>query len=261
MTDLGPQEMQDHGKVMEFLGRYAEMSEEDQVKCKEDLSLLQLIKEYEERVFMSRYEGINFRFKGRVSFDWFEEKELMSYIKNEEMSPRELLSMFEQSQGKLSRFNRPILTPAVVSCIYSRTSLYQFPESEKNNRINMLHDPHFVKLEKLTFQNLQQLHDDDFCSALWSYSKNHQEEQGILNTLVSSKANDAAFEELSFRIYNMTEPNLGLALRAFCLLPVVKKGGKDWTNIVEYLADRLPTIETPYCMESIFSFLLCLPPT
>ena len=151
------------------------------------------------------------------------------------MLPEDLLMMFQQNQGELNKFNVPILTPSVVSNIYSKTSTYAFPETDQNNRINMLNDPLFIKLEKSTFKNLHQLNDDDFCSAVWAYSRNHEEEQGILNTNISDRVGDAVVEELSFRQYNLSEENLGLVLRGLAKLPVMRDHEKEWGEVINFL--------------------------
>ena len=210
-------------------------------------------------MFLSRYEDINFRFKGRVTFKSYRENELISYIKNEDISPRHLLLLFDQNENELSKFNVPVLTPTVVANIYSKTSLYQFPETEKNNRVNMLNDPLFVKLEKSTFMNLHKLNDDSFCSAVWSFAVNHEQEQGVLNKKVSDRANLAVFDELTFRMYNMSEENLGLLLRALSKMPLMRLDTPKWGEVVAYIRNKLPQIQNTYTCESVFEFLMCLP--
>lgn len=69
---------------------------------------------------------INYRFKGRVNFTYFKEPELLSYLKTENVTPVELLLIFEQNKDSLNKFNLPIITPAVMSRIYSKTSTYKF---------------------------------------------------------------------------------------------------------------------------------------
>lgn len=46
----------------------------------------------------------------------------------------------------------PIVTPAVMSRIYTKTSTYRFAENEENNKINLLAHPSFVALEKTLFR-------------------------------------------------------------------------------------------------------------
>lgn len=69
---------------------------------------------------------INFRFKGRVKFDFFKEYELLSYIKTETIEPTDLLQIYQNNKNYMSRFKVPIITPAVMSRIYSKTSTYKF---------------------------------------------------------------------------------------------------------------------------------------
>lgn len=54
--------------------------------------------------------------------------------------------MYTQSKNELSKFKVPIITPRVLSTIYAKTSLYKFPETDDNNRLNMIHDPLFQSL-------------------------------------------------------------------------------------------------------------------
>lgn len=51
---------------------------------------------------------------------------MLSYIKNEKIEPRDLLTLFSENKFILSRFDIPIITPAVMSRIYSKTSTYRF---------------------------------------------------------------------------------------------------------------------------------------
>ena len=67
----------------EFIRRFRESSQLDQEKADEEVDLLKQIKQYEHGLFLSRYDQINFRFKGRVEFKNFREAELMSYLKHE----------------------------------------------------------------------------------------------------------------------------------------------------------------------------------
>lgn len=60
--------------------------------------------------------------------------------------------MFEQNKEKLSKFKVPVLTPAVISRIYTKTSTYRFAENDENNRINLLAHPAFIALEKTLFR-------------------------------------------------------------------------------------------------------------
>ena len=53
-----------------------------------------------------------------------------------------------------------------------------------------------MNLEKQTFKNIFKVNDTDFCSCVWSYAKNHEDEQGILNKKVADKINEAIFNEL-----------------------------------------------------------------
>lgn len=54
--------------------------------------------------------------------------------------------MYSQNKDKKNKFNLPIITPTVMSRIYSVCSLYDFPETDQNNRINMLNDKKYVDL-------------------------------------------------------------------------------------------------------------------
>lgn len=90
----------------------------------------------------------------------------------------------------------------------------------------MLNDKNFQNLQRSLFKESAKLNDTDFCSALWAYAQNHQDEQGILRKKLSDKINDVIFEELSFRIYNLSEQDLGLAMRGMCKLNLAKQGDK-----------------------------------
>lgn len=70
---------------------------------------------------------INYRFKGRVAFDYMDENELLSYLKHSNVTPHDLMLLYDQNKGSLNRFGQPIITPAVISRIYARASVYQFP--------------------------------------------------------------------------------------------------------------------------------------
>ena len=41
----------------------------------------------------------------------------------------------------------PIITPAVMSRIYTKTSTYIFGDTDDNNHLNMLNDVNFKKIE------------------------------------------------------------------------------------------------------------------
>lgn len=60
--------------------------------------------------------------------------------------------MFEQNKEKLSKFTVPVVTPAIMSRIYTKTSTYRFAENDENNRINLLAHPVFISLEKTLFR-------------------------------------------------------------------------------------------------------------
>ena len=70
------------------------MNEMDKKKSQQNLSLLHQIKVYENQLFLQRYDAINFRFKGRVGFNFFHEKELIDYIKHHIIDPQELLLIY-----------------------------------------------------------------------------------------------------------------------------------------------------------------------
>lgn len=50
---------------------YREKSEENKEKTKNMLDLLNAIRVYEDNTFEKRYEAINFRYKGKVDFNFF----------------------------------------------------------------------------------------------------------------------------------------------------------------------------------------------
>ena len=56
-------------------------------KSEESADLLLQVKQYERDLFLSRYDMINYRFKGRVDFTYFKEQELLSYLKTENVTP------------------------------------------------------------------------------------------------------------------------------------------------------------------------------
>ena len=56
-------------------------------KSEESVDLLLQVKQYERDLFLSRYDMINYRFKGRVDFTYFKEQELLSYLKTENVTP------------------------------------------------------------------------------------------------------------------------------------------------------------------------------
>lgn len=86
----------------------------------------------------------------------------------------------------------------------------------------MLNDSLFKSLEQSTFKNLFRLNDTDFISAVWSYAKNHEDEQGILNMAASNKINSAIFGEIPSRIDGLTEEDLGLLMRSLQKLPLTQ---------------------------------------
>lgn len=82
--------------------------------------------------------------------------------------------MYFQNRNKQNKFSLPIVTPTVMSRIYSICSLYDFPETDYNNRINMLNDKKYVDLERNLFKNLKQLSDESYADAVFAYGKNHK---------------------------------------------------------------------------------------
>lgn len=86
----------------------------------------------------------------------------------------------------------------------------------------MLNDPKFRELERTAFKEIHKFNDADFCSVVAAYAFNHQDEQGILAKKRSDKINDVIYDELSFRIFNLNDKDLGLVLRAISKLPVTK---------------------------------------
>ena len=60
----------------------------------------------------------------------------------------------------------------------------------------MLNDKLFINLEKETFKKIHQLNDQDFCSSVYAYAKNHEDEQGILKKKLSNKINEVVFNEI-----------------------------------------------------------------
>lgn len=68
--------------------------------------------------------------------------------------------------------------------------------------------------------------DPDFCNVLYAYAWNHREEKGLLKEKMYRKINDVIFEEMSFRIYNLDEKDLGLAMRAMAKLDLSLQEGK-----------------------------------
>jgi hypothetical protein len=82
--------------------------------------------------------------------------------------------MFEQNKERLSKFNVPVVTPAVMSRIYTKTSTYRFAENDENNRINLLAHPAFIALEKTLFRELDKISDELYCDAVWTYATNHE---------------------------------------------------------------------------------------
>lgn len=89
------------------------------------------------------------------------------------MEPKQLLQMFKQNEYKVSKFNLPIITPGVLANIYSKTSLYRFPETATNNRVNMMATKEFQGLEAASFKQMVNLNHTDFCSLVYSYASNH----------------------------------------------------------------------------------------
>ena len=75
----------------------------------------------------------------------------------------------------MSKFDIPIITPAIMSRLYSVCSLYEFPETDQNSRINMLRDPKYINLEKNLFKNIDKIDDESFADAVFSYARNHKE--------------------------------------------------------------------------------------
>lgn len=71
------------------------------------------------------------------------------------------------------------------------------------------------------------------------------------------KINQVAREELAVRIARLGDGDLGLAMRAMSRLDL-REG--NWGEIVEFLGKRLPSVKSGYAVESVFEFLLCLPP-
>lgn len=53
----------------------------------------------------------------------------------------------------------------------------------------MLNDKLFQKIEQETFKNIYKVSDEDYCSSVWAYAKNHAEEQGVLNPKATVKIN------------------------------------------------------------------------
>lgn len=65
---VGPAALRDYAKVEEFIGKYRASSAEERARSGEDVELLLQVREYERSLFLSRYDQINFRFRGRVQF-------------------------------------------------------------------------------------------------------------------------------------------------------------------------------------------------
>lgn len=86
----------------------------------------------------------------------------------------------------------------------------------------MLNDPKFKELERATFKEIHKLNDIDFCSVVYAYASNHADEQGILAKRMSDKINEVIYAELSFRIFNLNDKDLGLVLRAVSKLALAK---------------------------------------
>lgn len=105
----------------------------------------------------------------------------------------ELLLLFDQNKELINRFNLPIITPAVMSRIYAKTSTYLFSENDENNRVNLLNDPIFKRLESSLFRELDKINDELFCDAVWAYSRNHEQEEGVLNIKKSDAIQMAIF--------------------------------------------------------------------
>jgi len=101
--------------------------------------------------------------------------------------------MYDINKDKLSRHGLPIITPAVMSRIYTKTSTYRFSENDDNNHINMLNHPTFKALENSLFREVDKISDELFCDAAWSYAKNHEFERGLLNVKRSSAINGVIF--------------------------------------------------------------------
>lgn len=57
------------------------------------------------------------------------------------------------------------------------------------------------------------MNDSNFCSVLWAYAQNHENENGLLSMKRYNKINQVLREELSFRIFNLSDEDLGLVLR------------------------------------------------
>lgn len=59
----------------------------------------------------------------------------------------------------------------------------------------MLNDPIFQSLESSLFRELDKISDELFCDVVYSYSKNHELERGVLNIKKSDAIQKAIFDE------------------------------------------------------------------
>ena len=162
-----------------------------------------------------------------------------------------LLQFYQQQQNHLNRFNAPIITPTVMSRVYSRSSTFCFPESDQNNHVNLLAHPTFMHLERHLFKQAHTLADEHYCDAVCAYARHHEHEQGRLHPRQAAKVHEKIYSELEERIYRLSEPDLGILLRA---LPKLPSPPASQEQVVEGLVERLPTMRDPYHFEGAMDF-------
>jgi hypothetical protein len=132
-----------------------------------------------------------------------------------------------------------------MSRIYTRTSTYRFAENDENNRINLLAHPTFIALEKTLFRELDKINDELYCDAVWTYATNHEQEEGLLNVAMSNAVQRAIFNEMLERIGRLREADLGLLVRSFKKMNLVKNEyyNDRWGEVLEVLQHRLPLMK------------------
>ena len=134
-----------------------------------------------------------------------------------------------------------------MSQVYTKTSVYKFPDTAENNKINMMADRNFAKLEKMVFTNLDKIDDRGLADVVYALSNNHREEQGTLRPKQFDKVLEAVLKEFQDRLPYIEESLVGSMCKSLSHLPVFQRLG-DSEDILDKVLTRVRGVKDTYAL-------------